>query len=93
MSSKKKKIKDNKKKCETKSIRKFQSAWLKEFDWVGYEKETKKMHCSTCWKFPELADKSILMYIGCGDRVQGFRRETLTTHSKSCHHVVCIQDC
>ena len=47
------------------------------------------MHCSTCRKYPELADKSSPMYIGCGDGVQGFRRETLTSHSKSRRHVVC----
>ena len=47
------------------------------------------MHCSTCRKYPELADKSSPMYIRCGDGVQGFRRETLTAHSKSRRHVVC----
>ena len=87
--SKRKKIEDNKKKCETKRIRKFQSAWMTEFDWVCYELKTNKMHCSTCRKFPELADKSSPMYIGCGNGVQGFRRETLTTHSKSRCHVIC----
>ena len=49
----------------------------------------RQMHCSTCRKYPELADKSSPMYIGCGDGVPGFRRETLTTHSKSRRHVLC----
>lgn len=87
--SKKKKSEDNKKKYETKRIRKFQPAWQKEFDWVVYQEETNKMYCSTCRKYAELADKSSPMYIGCGDGVQGFRRETLTAHSKSRRHVVC----
>ena len=39
--SKKKKNKDNKKKYKTKLIRKFRQAWLKEFDWVVYEDQTK----------------------------------------------------
>ena len=39
--SKKKKSEDNKKKYEKKSIRKFQPAWQKEFDWVVYQEETK----------------------------------------------------
>ena len=39
--SKKKKSEDNKKKYETKRIRKFQPAWQKEFDWVVYQEETK----------------------------------------------------
>ena len=38
--SKKKKSEDNKKKYETKPIRKFQPAWQKEFDWVVYQEET-----------------------------------------------------
>ena len=38
--SKKKKSEDNKKKYETKRIRKFQPAWQKEFDWVVYQEET-----------------------------------------------------
>ena len=38
--SKKKKSEDNKKKYETKPIRKFQPAWPKEFDWVVYQEET-----------------------------------------------------
>ena len=84
--SKKKKSEDNKKKYETKCIRKFQPAWQKEFDWVVYQEETNKMYCSTCRKYAELADKSSPMYIGCGDGVQGFRRETLTAHSKSRRH-------
>lgn len=63
--------------------------WMTEFDWVCYELKTNRMHCSTYWKFAELADKSSPMYIGCGDGVQGFRRETLTAHSKSRCHVVC----
>lgn len=87
--SKKKKSEDNKKKYETKRIRKFQPAWQKEFDWVVYQEETNKMYCSTCRKYAELADKSSPLYIGCGDGVQGFRRETLTAHSKSRRHVVC----
>ena len=45
--SKKKKSEDNKKKYETKRIRKFQPAWQKEFDWVVYQEETNKMYCST----------------------------------------------
>ena len=48
--SKKKKSEDNKKKYETKRIRKFQPAWQKEFDWVVYQEETNKMYCSTCKK-------------------------------------------
>lgn len=85
--SKKKKSEDNKKKYETKRIRKFQPAWQNEFDWVVYQEETNKMYCSTCRKYAELADKSSPMYIGCGDGVQGFRRETLTAHSKSRRHL------
>ena len=87
---KRKRSKDNKKKYEMKRIRKFQTAWQEEFDWVVYQEETKKMYCSTCRKYAELADKSSPMYIGCGDGVQGFRRETLTAHSKSRCHVVCL---
>ena len=52
------------------------------------QEETKKMYCSTCRKYAKLADKSSPMYIGCGDGVQVFRRETLTAHSKSRRHVV-----
>ena len=54
--SNKKKSKDNKKKYETKRIRKFQPAWQKEFDWVNivYQDETNKMYCSTCRKYAEL---------------------------------------
>lgn len=48
--SKKKKSEENKKKYETKRIRKFQPAWQKEFDLVVYQEETNKMHCSTCIK-------------------------------------------
>ena len=62
-------------KDETKHIRKFEPAWLTEFDWVVYEEQTNKMHCSACQKYAELADKS------SGDGVQGLRTETLTTHS------------
>ena len=64
---KRKKSEDNKKKYETKRIRKLQPAWQKEFDWVFYQEETNKMYCSTCWKYAELADKSNPMYIGCGE--------------------------
>ena len=67
--SKKKEREDNKKKYETKRIRKFEPAWQKEFDWVVYQEETNKMYCSTCRKYAELADKSSPMYIGCGDGV------------------------
>ena len=56
---------------------------------VCYEEETNKMHCSTCRKYPELADKSSPMYIGCGNGVRRFRRETLTAHLTSLCHVVC----
>ena len=56
--SKKKRKENDKKKYEAKRVRKFQPAWQKEFEWVCYEEQTNKMHCSTCQKYPELADKS-----------------------------------
>ena len=37
---KRKKSGDNKKKYETKRIRKFQPVWQKEFDWAVYQEET-----------------------------------------------------
>lgn len=86
--SKMKRTDDDKKKYEVKHVRKFQPACRKDIEWV-YEERTNKMHCSTCRKYPELTDKSSPMYIGCGDGVQGFKRETLTAHSKSHHHVLC----
>ena len=69
------------KRVETKRVRKFQLAWI-EFYWVCYDLKTKKMSCFTCWKFPELADKSRSMHIEYGGEVEGFRRETLTAHSE-----------
>ena len=56
---------------------------------IGLFNKRKQTKCTACWKYTELADKSSPMYIGCGDGVQGFRRETLTAHSKSRRHVVC----
>ena len=50
---KRKKSGDNKKKYETKRIRKFQPAWQKEFDWAVYQEETWQnvlLHLSeVCW--------------------------------------------
>ena len=86
---KKKRNKDDKKKYEAKHLRQFQPSWQKECEWVCYKQETNKMHSSTCRKYPELADKSSNMYIGCGDGSSRFQKEMLTAHLKSRHYVVC----
>ena len=61
--SKKKKREDNKKKYETKRIRKFQPAWQKEFDWAVYQEETNKMYCSTRRKYAELPKDMFFQFV------------------------------
>lgn len=57
--SKKKNKEESKKNYKSKRVRKFQPSWKNKFDWVCFDGETNKMHCSTCQKYPELADKTL----------------------------------
>ena len=64
----------------------FQTAWLKEFEWLEWDSEKELMPCQYCKAFPTHASSSLVN--GCNN----FKHETLTKHSKSKSHVYC-RDC
>ena len=72
---------------ESRRVRKFQAACLRDFPWLVHESNKNQMHCKFCVEFPALADKSSPLFNG----TSGFRRTTLQAHSRSKKHHTCSE--
>ena len=80
------------KKYEESRIRKFHPTWKKEFPWVKNDAEKNEMFCIVCRRYPTVADKASLLYIGInGSSATDFRRDSLVSHEKSHSHYFCFQ--
>lgn len=73
-------------KPKQKGVRKFNNKWLKEFNWLRYDREENIMFCHVC----KQASVSSGGTFEAGRIVQGtatFKRETLVYHNKSRAHL------
>lgn len=64
--------------------RKFQANWLIDFEWLEFDEDLNSMSCKYCRAKPTTAGKT--------DFVSGstsFKRESLSSHSKSKRHIAC----
>ena len=71
-----------------KRLWKFQESWKVTFPWLTHEADDDDqkpglMFCSTCRAYPELADKSSALYVGCSN----MRVDPLKKHEFSAAHI------
>lgn len=76
--------KERKRKYEKESRKRlFQTAWLKEFEWLVFNDDTKLMHCNVCRKYESV-----------GSFVSGsnfFRKDSLKSHEESQSHFMNVK--
>ncbi|KAJ8039812.1 46 kDa FK506-binding nuclear protein [Holothuria leucospilota] len=76
------------KKAKQKVQKKTLEEWLQSFPWSQFDKDSDKVFCGICRKFPKIADKKKTKFVeGCIP----FKRETLVVHDKSRCHTLCLK--